>query len=750
LVPKTVDIESAASRPGLQTTNGDAPRASVVSRDRLLEWLEGSRSYPTVMIEAPAGYGKSTLLRQWRDADRRPFAQLTLREHHDDAVLLAAHITDVVADHIPVDDNAYTALMGGNPAAVHIAVSRLLRCLREAGEPLVVALDDVHAISNPLALGVISELAQGWPPKAQLALASRSEPAIGLSRLRASRRIADLTAADLAMTRREAGDVLAGCGLSLTQETVTLLLERTEGWPAALYLAVRSLSAATDADAAARELAGDDRVIAEYLRDELISNLDADQLDFLRRTSILDEVSGEICNAILETEGSAATLRALARANTLVTPLDRAERRFRYHSLLREMLNNELHALQPGEESLAHARASRWFAGRGDFDRAIPHAIRSGDSSLASELIWSVAAEYETAGRGASVRTWLASLTEAQLHESPALCLTMAMLCTTDGDGAGVEHWLAATGDALDGFGGDGAAQISAATSLLRSASVPREGVIGIGRDVAAIADALPDGRWASLACLVHGMALHLSGDRDGAREVLDRGTRLGVAGAPNIGAHCRAQRALLALDESDLDSARAAAEGIRETVARYGFGEHPTQALPSAVVALVHARLGETRVASDELRNAEAQLGQLSEFSSWFEAETLVTLARAKLLLDDIAGARAKLSAAGAPLRRIPDAVVLRDWIRQAWEDADAARAVTGRWPLTPAELRLLHQLPTHLTFKEIAEELFVSPNTVKTQARSIYRKLGASGRAEAVACARAAGLLSPEHDGG
>jgi LuxR family maltose regulon positive regulatory protein len=172
------------------------------------------------------------------------------------------------------------------------------------------------------------------------------------------------------------------------------------------------------------------------------------------------------------------------------------------------------------------------------------------------------------------------------------------------------------------------------------------------------------------------------------------------------------------------------------------GLRETPTQAVVYAVAAFVDAVDGDAATASRHAKQAEALLAKLIELSPWYQAEARIVLARALTRLDDVAGARSLLAAAARDLRQISDAVTLREWVREAWSEADSA-TVSGRWPLSPAELRLLHFLPTHLSFRQIAEELFVSPNTVKTQARSVYQKLGVSSRAEAVACARTAGLL-------
>ena len=180
--------------------------------------------------------------------------------------------------------------------------------------------------------------------------------------------------------------------------------------------------------------------------------------------------------------------------------------------------------------------------------------------------------------------------------------------------------------------------------------------------------------------------------------------------------------------------------------VDHYGLSDHPTQALVFAVSALMRARRGRADAAIADAKTAVRLQSGLHEMTPWYEAETHITLARALLQLDDGVAARSHLGSAGRYLRKVDDAVVLREWLDAAWAEAETADSVVGRWPLTPAELKLLHMLPTHFSFRQIADQGFVSQNTVKTQAQSVYRKLGVSSRAEAVACARAAGLLDTE----
>ena len=360
-----------------------------------------------VLIDAPAGFGKSTVLAEWERADPRPFAWLTLGERHNDPVLLTESIAGAVAKVTPVGDDVYRALNGSKEGTLNVAVPRLLESLHRSDSPMVLALDDLHELSNPDSLSIVSTIGHGLPPGSQLALASRNEPTIRLGRFRANRDLIELDSGDLAMTKRETDAMLRACGLHLDPKSVHVLRKRTEGWPAALYLAALSLGEAADPDADARRFAGDDRLVVDYLRDEFIAHLDQKAASFLTRTSILDELSGDLCDAVLDSEGSASTLRDLARSNALVKSLDSKDHSFKYHSLLRDMLSAELRRLHPREEFELNGRAAAWYAARGDYDRAVPHAIASGDTEAAGSLIWSQAGTYSTTGRLATLKRWL-------------------------------------------------------------------------------------------------------------------------------------------------------------------------------------------------------------------------------------------------------------------------------------------------------------------------------------------------------
>ena len=547
------------------------------------------------------------------------------------------------------------------------------------------------------------------------------------------------------MTRSEASELVAGAGRLLPSQSVERLVEHTEGWPVGIYLAALSMEDEPNVDRAIERGFGDDRAVADYLREEFIEGRPAGEVDFLVRTSVLDQLSGPLCDAVLEREGSGQVLKELARSNLLIVPLDRRDRDYRYHTLLREMLHAELHRGGEKRKAALHARASRWYAEHGDADRAIDQAIAGDDRETAGAMIWAATLNYEAGGRHTTIRHWLDRYSEEEVARSAPLCLALAANVLSLGKGSQAAHWAQLAMEALKAASGADAVLLEDAARLLQTLGDARNGVVQMREEIAELRERMPeDGPYLSICDFLAGVSYHLTGDLQPARESLEEGCRRNDA-ALNIRLLSLAQLALLAVDEENLDDAGALIEQATGNLAHFGLDDYPTLALVLAVAALVQARQGRAEDAADNVGRAEVYLDGL-DVSPWYEAEAHIVLARALLWLDDVAGARRQLAMAGGHLRGAADATVLREWLERAWQDADAASAVSGRWPLTPAELRLLHVLPTHLSFPEIAEQFFLSPNTVKTQARSIYRKLGVASRAEAVACGRAAGLLSGE----
>ena len=716
-------------------------RPGFVPRERLVRRLLHATAVPVVLAIAPAGYGKTTVLSEWAERDSREFAWIALRQADDDALRLLTAIALALDEIEPVGRPVFAALArparGTATAALELFVDSLARRRR----PFVLVLDDVHVLGSADAQHVLRTIAEHVPATSQLVLSAREEPHLPIGRMRAHRKVVELRPNELAMTRGEAAVLLSRTGLKLGADAVATLVERTEGWPAALYLAVLALREQPDVGHALARFAGDDRIVADYLHDELLSELSDDRRLFLARTSILETLSGPLCDAVLERSGSSTVLRDAARSNLLLIALDRSEESYRYHGLFGQALRAELRRLEPENEAKLHARASAWHAKRGDVDRAIHHAIAAGDVDEAGALLSTIAARYVFDGRDATVQSWLDQFTPEQIASNPSLALSAATTCFAAGCGEGVEHWVSAAER-----GGH-----NTAAAILGTA-VARDGIAAMGADAArAYSDGPDDAPWRALCCLLMGVADHLTGARVRARGRLSEGARVGAVAAPGIRALSLAQLALLEVEHGDLEEAGGFAVRARRQIEQTSLAHLPLGALVFAVSALARANLGHVDDARHELRRAMELLERFEEFAPWYEIETRVALARCALKLGDVVAARTLLEEASRLESRTPGAAVLRAWLEDSWTQVDefVAASVIERTSLTTAELRVLGLLPTHLSFREIADRFNVSANTIKTQAHAVYRKLNASSRSGAVMAAREVGLLDVTRNG-
>lgn len=678
----------------------------VVPRPRLVRMLSEADARPLSVLVAPAGYGKTTLLAEWSEHDDRPFAWVTFDER----------------------DNDPRRLLTGVRRAIAVAVGR------DGGHtPFVLVLDDVHALHERMALAAVAAVANDLPPQAALAVASRTQPQLPVARMRAERSITELGPRELAMTRAETAAMLKAEHHDLGRDGVELLLGRTEGWPAALSLAAVFLD--ERGAAALAGFNGADRLVAQYVRDEVLSAVPAEQLEFMLRTCVADTLTAPLCDTLAGRPGSAPMLAELARTG-LVVPLDRSDERFRYHRLVAETLHAELHASAPECEPELHRLASRWHRRAGDVDRAIDHALRAGDVAAAGRLVWDNLAPLVAAGTTSTAEHWLGRFTQGEIAEHATLALTAAGCALLRGQGETAAHWTAAA-----------AAARSSAPALQLGVAILRSALAGAPAESMSDVDAAQPGDAAarSLCSLVDGTARQLEGDREGAAKALENGARGAAVCAPLLHALCLAQLAVLALDQDDWEAAAAPVTRARAQVDRYSLADHAPMALVFAVSALVRARRGRMDVAQSDLSKAVRLQSEFVDIAPGIEAEVSLLVARAALRLSDVNLAREQRAAASRLLRRLPDAILLHRWAADltAQIDAFAPAGQAAHEVITAAELRTLQYLPTHLSFREIGELTYVSGNTVKTQANAIYRKLGVSSRSEAVEQARGCGLL-------
>jgi LuxR family transcriptional regulator, maltose regulon positive regulatory protein len=672
-----------------------------------------------VAVIAPPGYGKSVLLEEWAGRDPRHFVQLT------------------VAD--PGDDDAELT-------ATRASVRATMQSLRASGRRFVMVLDDADLVAPEGLRRLAEEVMDKLPDGCLLALASVSEPPLALGRLRAKRMLVEVGAQDLAMSLAEASTLLSQTGLDLDLGFVQALVRRTEGWPAALYLAALSVREQADPCAAAVALRGDDYRLAEYLRDEVFSGWPSGLLDFATRTSVLDELSGPLCDAVLDRKRSASRLDELARATSLLRPLDPAREAYRWHTLVRDALRARLRRTDPDLARVLHARASGWHRARGETDRAIAHAVYARDPVLTGDLLWAGIVGYVTQGRNEMVQRWLGHFSRAELAGYPPLALSAAYSFLAAGDAAEARHCAVAVAAAVDrGSSPPARGSLNAGLAGIEAMVAPT-GVAGMAEG-AELACALEpcDSAWRPIYLFLQGTAAHLGGDRTGGSQLLTEAADLSAAAAPSVMSMCLAQAAMVAIEQQDWEAAADLTDRAGTVIEARGLTDYPISALAFAASAAVRAHEGRADEAKQHLRRGTDLLAALGDFIPWYGAEVRILLAHASLRLADISAARTLLAEASRLARRIQGAVVFQQWFDDAWSymDAMAETSLAGPSSLTIAELRILRFLPSHRSFREIAAQLGVSANTVKTQAHAVYRKLGAASRSEAVARAHDAGLL-------
>ncbi|HEY4827823.1 MAG TPA: LuxR C-terminal-related transcriptional regulator, partial [Solirubrobacteraceae bacterium] len=430
----------------------------------------------------------------------------------------------------------------------------------------------------------------------------------------------------------------------------------------------------------------------------------------------------------------------------LLRPLDAPHDRYRWHCLFRDALRAELRRAEPKLAQSLHRRASSWYDGRGDVDRAITHLVSAHDCVRAGDLLWAHIVAYVTQGRNEIVQRWLRSFSHDELAEHAPLALSAAHSFLAAGDAAQARHWAVAAAAAMDrGQMSPGTASLTAGLAGIE-AMMTRAGVGGMEAAAARVCALEPDDSpWRPICLFLHGTALHLTGDRAAAMLLLDEGVDLSAAYAPTVTALCLAQAAMIAIEQRDWEAAAELTDRARQVIEDRGLAEDPILALAFAASAASRAHHGRADEAKQDLRRSIDLLTVLGDFAPWYGAQARILLAHASLWLADVVRARTLLAEASRLARKTPGAVIFERWFEEAWSymDALAETSLAGPSSLTIAELRILRFLPSHRSFREIAGQLGVSANTVKTQAHAVYRKLGAASRSEAVAHALDAGLL-------
>jgi LuxR family transcriptional regulator, maltose regulon positive regulatory protein len=710
-----------------------------VSRVALVNRLRATTATPVVVVAAPAGYGKTTVLAQWAARDERPAAWVTIDERDNDPLVLVRHLAVALGSARPV------------PPVWARALPRLVASIEADPEPFVMILDCADRLQEREALDVLETLAAHIPEGSILALAGRTAPALPIGRMRASGSVLEIEADALALSRREATLLLRGVGVDPRDDEVRYLVEQTEGWPAGLVLAARCMQRTAQRLEGPLELAGD-RYVAEYVRGEHLAGLDAETLAFLRRSSVLSRMSGPLCDAMLETSSSGMRLRAIDRSNLFIVPLDASRTWYRYHPLFRGVLLRELGDIEADRIPELNRRAADWFEAHGDAEAALEPAAASGDVGRVARILSSVALPVMSSGRVQAVEGWLDGFSgRDELEGYPGVAAIGAWVHALRGDSGEAHRWLRAAGRSTSGAEmPDGCVSVRPWADVVRAAMC-NDGAARMRKEAeSALAGLPPQSHWYPIAMLLRGAALCLLGEIDEADVVLTAAARAaGSACAADVQVTAIGQRAMLAAACGDHGAAETLADEGRELVYTGHLDAYAISAATLAAAARGELRRCRWDQARADLQLAHRLTDELGDALPWLAVQTRMELARAHLTLRDAEAAGANLDEAMEILGRHPDMGVL-DCQANALRDEIASTREVGDFTgsgLTAAELRLLPLLATHLSFREIGERLFVSRNTIKTQAISVYRKLGVSSRSGAIEEAHRLGLSERLH---
>ena len=721
-----------------------------MERHELIHRLAGTAA-KLVLAEAPAGFGKTILMAQWRASamEKRRFAWVSLDRGDDDPGRLWSHIVHSLQRACPdLDgDKVLGALRVQAPNITGTALPLLVNELAALPAPVVLVLDDYNVIRESSCHDQISFLLLHLPPSAQMVLTTRADPPLPLARLRAGGDVLEFRAPELRFTPAETAALVRNVsGDSLSPPDLAVLLKRTEGWAAGIYLAALSLRGHSSPRSFIRQFSGNNRFIVDFLAEEVLSRQPDDIRQFLARTAILDRFCAPLCDAVAGTSNYADITGMLERENLFVVPLDERRRWYRYHHLFAQVLRGQLARAEPDIGPALHQRASAWHRQSGSTDEAISHALACDYIAGAVDLIAGHWFGYVNSGRVATFRGWLRSLGDGQIAAHPLAAHSAAWVAALFGERESVRRWLPVVrAGKHDGPLPDGMPSLEFSAALLGGAfgfdgiRAMRESAaraVELGRD--------PASPWSALALTAFGFSLYLSGE-PGAAEPLGQAIKCEPS-VPLVRIMALSAASLVAAEEGNSAQARELAGAVRHAAGDGNLGYAPQSSLAHAAIGAIHALEGRPEQARTEFDRALRSRRRWPGLSPWPTLETLLRLTPLLADIGDRPGAAALLGEARDILTLLPDGAEAQLARLEQLEREIATKPpslVSLADPLTEREVTVLCLLRGSLSLREIGQELHLSQNTIKTHTRAIYRKLDVSTRLGAVEKGHRAGVL-------
>ena len=731
-------------------------RPAEVIRSRLHEKLLENVATRLTIVVAPAGWGKTTLLSQWAHdrAERRQVAWVSLDQSDDEPTRFWTYVLTALSEH-GLGADALRALGAPGSDPLDVALPLLLNELKSTSADHVLVLDDYHVLADPRVHEGVEFFLTYLAPSLRVVLAGRADPPLPLPRLRARGELTEIRMDDLGFSTPETMALVTSvAGVQLDRSAVRLLTERTEGWAVGLQLAALTLRGRPAPAAAVDQIRGDDRHILDFFAAEVIDRLTPEQRHLLIETSVLERLSGPLCDAVLGRAHTADTLADLDRNNLFVVPLDNHRQWYRCHRLFRDALRHEL---EPATSSRVLGRAASWFLEQGFLEDAIALTIEAGDTAGAIRLLGEAAPWFLEHGAGRIVRLGERVGLEA-VSPDPRLCASLAWAAAVAGEFERMGPWL----DAAEQSAGDQAAPPQGwhsqrgAVSTLRSIQLLATSDVDLGlvsaeRGVESESDPTLIGY--VLARHVLGTA-YLAMDRlaDALPVLEDAWWRSRAPHFPpllSLQAACSLALVLFQAGRYAEAGRVCSASGPAARMVEHTFGD-------AAGLGIARLRMVEGRLAllAGDLPEAERLAVRAVALSkAWGAAPQVVmaltSLAEVMLSTKDWAGARA----AATEAREVVDTHPVWRFAIRELEDVEirvGRAAVRGARrsgglveELTDRELSILRMLPGTASQREIGAALYLSINTVKGYAKSLYRKLDATTRHEAVERARELNLI-------
>jgi LuxR family transcriptional regulator, maltose regulon positive regulatory protein len=721
----------------------------IVERPRIMRALDSGVDARLTLVAAPPGFGKTTAVRAWCTRHGAAVAWVSLDGRDNDPDVLWTYVAIAVDRIRPGLGRAALQHLRAGGRSTEGCIDELMTGLAAYRAEIVIVLDDLHAVTDRDCLASIDYALSRLPPGVHVIGIARTDPGLRLSRLRANGSLVELRAGDLAFTAPETRELVAGRGRlpSLDADELELLRERTDGWPAVLVLATLWLRAADDPHRALHDFGVGHQYVASYLSEEVFDALAPDARGFLLHVSVVGRFTAELCDAVLGRTDSAAMLAELDVSTLLVSSLERGGW-FHVHALVAQFAGLRLASEDPGAASRIHRAAAAWCRARGMAAEAVEHAAAAGDHDLMADILSEQQLAVFRRGGARTLLRWIRVLPDDVVLDHPVLAAVAATSAFVVGRGTlDVRRYLELADRAQRERPDRLSAYVLAEAAMVRAATA--EG--GVHEAVEAGRRAVELGMAGADEALVaalgaHARALYFAGADDAALAAATRAIEHpDIERRPPGHAFARSTLAMVAADRGELARAREHAETARRIVGRVGNSRTWLGANSAVALGMVLTAEGSFPEAERELVYAEGVFDD--EVPTVHHAWVVVLLAQVRCRRGHLKAAESGLELARREITVLPDVGRITAMVAELERELRELRMRVDDGELlttpTAAELAVLRLLPSDLSAREIGAELFVSSNTVRSHMRKIYRKLGVSSRADAVARASALGLI-------